>query len=124
MPRHDFAIDVATFYVPEQSDAAVGRFVFGYTITIRNVGTEPATLRSRHWVITNGNGERQDVRGPGVVGEQPHLAPGQQFEYTSGAVLATEIGSMYGSYQFEGAAGERFCVPIPAFTLSVPNVRH
>ena len=124
MEERAFSVDVATFYVSEQSDPASNRFAFGYSITIRNIGTVAATLRSRHWIITNGNGERQDVRGPGVVGQQPHLAPGEQFEYTSGAMLATEIGSMYGSYEFEDAAGQRFCVPIPAFTLAVPNVLH
>lgn len=117
-------VSVDTQYVSEQSDPPKERFVFAYTITIENASMRAAKLLNRYWVITDGNGAEREVRGPGVVGEQPHLQPGQRFRYTSGAVLTTQIGSMHGSYEFCDDDGASFDVPIPMFTLAVPNVLH
>ena len=121
---HKIRVDVETAYLDEQSDPREGRYVFSYTITIRNEGQVPARLLRRHWVITDANGKVQEVRGEGVVGEQPHLQPGQGFRYTSGAVLETPVGSMQGSYQMIADDGERFEAPIPAFTLAIPGTIH
>ena len=117
-------ISVQTAYVPEQSEPDSERFVFSYTITIRNDGALSARLLNRHWVITDANGEVQEVRGAGVVGEQPYLRPGESFRYTSGTVLATPVGSMAGEYEMVADDGERFLAPIAAFTLSVPRTLH
>ena len=117
-------VTVATAFVAEESDAAAQRFVFGYTITIANRSQRAAKLLNRHWIITDGDGGQQEVRGPGVVGEQPYLRPGEQFRYTSGAILTTQIGSMHGSYEFTDDDGVSFSVPIPVFTLAVPNALH
>jgi len=111
-------------YLPEQSDEAGNRFVFSYTITILNNSGVSAKLVSRHWIITDANHQVQEVRGQGVVGEQPLLKPGQSFEYTSGTVLATQVGTMRGSYQMEAEDGSKFDVDIPQFVLSVPRVLH
>lgn len=121
-----YAIDVAAAprFLAEQSQPAQGRYAFAYTITIRNDGAVPAKLLTRHWVITHGNGKVEEVRGPGVVGEHPHLAPGEAFEYTSGAVLDTPVGTMQGSYQMLADDGTAFDAPIPRFTLSVPRTLH
>jgi ApaG protein len=121
-----YAIEVAaaTQYLAEQSDEAAGRFVFAYTITLRNTGSVAAQLISRHWIITDAQGLVQEVRGLGVVGAQPLLAPGQGFEYTSGTAIATAVGTMKGAYQMVAADGTRFEAPIPEFTLSVPRVLH
>jgi ApaG protein len=113
---------VATQYLPEQSDAQ--QYVFAYTITLHNTGTIAAQLISRHWIITDGNHEVQEVRGLGVIGEQPNLAPGERFEYTSGASIPTPVGTMRGSYQMVAADGTRVDAPIPEFTLSIPRVLH
>ena len=118
----DIRVEVQPAFVPEQSDAETRRYVFSYSITIRHFGGVPARLQNRHWIITDGNGGQREVRGPGVVGQHPRLSPGEAFRYTSGAVLETQIGSMYGSYEFADDAGLRFLVDIPAFTLAVPNV--
>jgi len=122
----EYAIEVsaATQYLAEQSDEAAGRFVFAYTITLRNTGSVAAQLISRHWVITDAQGLVQEVRGLGVVGAQPLLQPGESFEYTSGASIATAVGTMKGAYQMVAADGTRFEAPIPEFTLSVPRVLH
>ena len=117
-------VTVATAFMPNESDSAAGRFVFGYTITIANASPRAAKLLNRHWIITDGDGGEREVRGPGVVGEQPYLLPGEQFRYTSGAILTTQIGSMHGSYEFVDDDGVAFTVPIPVFTLAVPNVLH
>ena len=117
-------IDVATDYVDEQSDPNTGRYVFAYTITISNEGDVAARLLSRHWVITDGNGKVQEVSGDGVVGEQPHLGPGEEFRYSSGAVLETPVGSMQGRYRMQADNGIDFDAPIPAFTLAVPGLLH
>ena len=120
------AIDVAvqSRFLPEQSLPEDGRFVFAYTIRISNTGSVPARLISRHWLITDDNGKVVEVRGEGVVGEQPWLRPGEDFEYTSGAVLETTHGMMEGSYTMVGDDGTPFEAPIPAFTLSVPRTLH
>ena len=121
---HDIAVAAQTQYLPDQSDEQAARYVFAYTITIRNTGRVAAQLVSRHWVITDAEGLVQEVRGLGVVGAQPTLAPGESFEYTSGASIATPVGTMRGSYQMLAADGTRFEAPIPEFTLSVPRVLH
>jgi ApaG protein len=117
-------VSAATQYLAEQSDEAAGRYVFAYTITLRNTGSVAAQLISRHWVITDAEGLVQEVRGLGVVGTQPLLQPGERFEYTSGASIATPVGTMRGSYQMVATDGTRFEAPIPEFTLSVPRVLH
>jgi ApaG protein len=108
----------------EQSNEAENRFVFSYTITLTNQGESTVQLISRHWIITDGNNQVQEVRGQGVVGEQPVLKPGQNFAYTSGTVLATPVGTMTGSYQMVAEDGTKFSAPIPQFVLSVPRVLH
>ena len=124
MPPHEIAVSAQTQYLPDQSDEKAQRYVFAYTITIRNAGSVAAQLVSRHWVITDAEGLVQEVRGLGVVGAQPTLEPGESFEYTSGASIATPVGTMRGSYQMLAADGTRFEAPIPEFTLSVPRVLH
>jgi ApaG protein len=118
------AVSAATQYIADQSDESAGRYVFAYTITIRNGGNVAAQLISRHWVITDAQGLVQEVRGMGVVGAQPLLQPGETFEYTSGTSIATPVGTMSGSYQMIAADGTRFEAPIPEFTLSIPRVLH
>jgi ApaG protein len=127
MDEHsDYALEisVATQFLDEQSDPDGDRYVFAYTIRIRNLGRRPAQLLDRHWVITDGNGKVEEVRGEGVVGEQPRLEPGEAFTYTSGAVLETAVGSMQGSYHMSGDDGTEFDAPIPPFTLAVPRTLH
>jgi ApaG protein len=121
-----YAIEVSavTQYLAQQSDEAAGRYVFAYTITLRNTGSIAAQLISRHWIISDAKGLVQEVRGLGVVGEQPLLQPGQSYEYTSGTSIATSVGTMKGAYQMVAADGTRFDAPIPEFTLSVPRVLH
>jgi ApaG protein len=119
-----FDIDVATRYLDEQSEPEQDRYVFAYTVRIRNTGKVPARLLGRHWVITDANGNVREVIGEGVVGEQPRLRPGEDFSYTSGAVLETHLGTMHGSYEMVADDGTRFDAPIPAFTLSIPRTLH
>jgi ApaG protein len=121
---HIVRVEVTTQYLAEQSDAADNRFVFSYTITIRNEGQQPAKLLTRHWLITDANGKTQEVRGEGVVGEQPHLKPGQGFRYSSYAVIETPVGAMQGSYQMEADDGTRFDAPIAPFRLAMPALLH
>ncbi|OGA68738.1 MAG: Co2+/Mg2+ efflux protein ApaG [Betaproteobacteria bacterium RIFCSPLOWO2_12_FULL_65_14] len=121
---YEIQVGAATQYLAEQSDEAAGRYVFAYTITLRNTGNVAAQLISRHWIITDGQGLVQEVRGLGVVGAQPLLQPGESYEYTSGASIATAVGTMKGSYQMVASDGTRFEAPIPQFTLSVPRVLH
>jgi ApaG protein len=123
-PAPRIRVDVVTAYVEEQSDPQDGRFVFSYTITIRNEGPTPARLLTRHWIITDANGKVQEVRGDGVVGEQPYLKPGQGFRYSSGAVIETPVGSMQGSYQMVDDDGAQFDAPIAPFRLAIPGVLH
>lgn len=122
----DYALEisVATQFLDDESDPDAERYVFAYTIRIRNLGRLPAQLINRHWVITDANGKIEEVRGEGVVGEQPRLEPGEQFTYTSGAVIATSVGTMEGSYDMSGDDGTQFDAPIPPFTLSVPRTLH
>ena len=122
--KYEIGVVVATHYVTEQSDPAINRHVFVYTVTITNTGTVPAQLISRHWIITDTDGHVQEVRGLGVVGHQPLLAPGQSFEYTSGCQLATAVGTMKGSYQMTAEDGVQFAAPIAEFVLSMPRVLH
>ncbi|MEW5791091.1 MAG: Co2+/Mg2+ efflux protein ApaG [Pseudomonadota bacterium] len=124
MAQPDIEIQVETRYLDEQSQPELNHYVFAYRITITNKGDMPAQLISRHWVITNANGEVKEVRGDGVVGEQPLLRPGESFQYTSGSVLETPVGSMHGSYQMVDAEGRPFDVPIPPFRLSISTVLH
>ena len=121
---YNTTVSVETCYIPEQSDPDNDRFAFAYTITIKNEGSVPAKLLSRHWIITDADGKTQEVRGEGVVGEQPHLQPGEGFEYTSGTLLDTPVGSMQGSYQMLADDGEEFECPIAPFTLSMPHKLH
>jgi len=122
--RYEIRVDTRSEYLPEQSDEQEQRYVFAYTITITNTGTVPAQLVSRHWIITDAEDHVQEVRGLGVVGEQPLLRPNESFEYTSGTAIATPVGTMRGSYQMVAEDGERFEAPVPAFTLSMPRVLH
>jgi ApaG protein len=121
---HRIEVDAETTYVEEQSDPDANRYLFAYTITIRNAGTVPARLLTRHWYITNADGEVQEVVGEGVVGEQPYLRPGEGFRYTSAAMIATPVGTMHGSYQMVTDDGEHFDAEIPPFRLSVPRALH
>ena len=120
----DIHIHVATSYMDDQSEPEADRYVFAYTITISNQGEVPATLLSRHWIITDANGKVQEVSGDGVVGEQPHLNPGERFRYSSGAVIETPVGAMQGLYRMETDGGESFDAPIEPFTLAVPGRLH
>ena len=122
--RHKINIEVETDYLDDQSEPREQRYVFAYTITIRNEGEIPAKLLTRHWIITDANGRVQEVRGDGVVGEQPYLKPGQGFRYSSGAVLETPVGTMQGSYKMVADDGAKFDAPIPAFRLAMPGMLH
>jgi len=113
-------VRVESQYLPDRSSPRTRQFVFAYTVRIGNEGSEPAQLRSRHWIITDGNGNVQEVRGEGVVGKQPALAPGDTFEYTSGCVLETPHGTMHGSYQMVRPTGEEFDATIAPFLLAIP----
>ncbi len=122
--KYEIDVTIRTAYLPDQSNEKMDRHVFAYTITIANMGTVATQLISRHWIITNGDGSVQEVRGLGVVGEQPLLKPGDSFEYTSGTVISASVGSMKGSYQMAAEDGFHFDVAIPEFILSVPRVLH
>ncbi|MDD3608706.1 MAG: Co2+/Mg2+ efflux protein ApaG [Halothiobacillaceae bacterium] len=117
-------IEPVPHYLAEQSDPDNNRYVFAYTITLRNQGERPARLIARHWVITHADGRVEEVRGEGVVGETPRLTPGMNYSYTSGTVFNAPVGAMEGSYTFVTDEGQRFVVPIPRFTLSIPRVLH
>lgn len=118
---YDISVSAVTQYVENRSDPHNDKYLFAYTITISNTGDAPAKLISRHWIITDGRGHEQQVCGEGVVGEQPHLRPGQSFEYTSAAMIETPVGSMHGSYQMRGDDGTEFDAPIAPFRLAVPG---
>lgn len=122
--QHGFIIQTQVSFLPDQSDESDNRFVFSYTINITNLGTSIAKLISRHWIITDAYNHVQEVHGQGVVGEQPLLKPNQSFEYTSGTVLTTQVGTMRGSYQMQAEDGTLFNIEIPLFVLSVPRVLH
>jgi ApaG protein len=122
--KYDIRVEVLTRYLPEQSDPESDRYVFSYAITITNVGSIAAQLISRHWLITDADGKVQEVRGLGVVGNQPLLKPGEKFEYASGSALETPVGTMKGSYQMVAEDGTQFDAQIPEFVLSMPRTLH
>ncbi len=122
--KYEIAIEVTTQYLPEQSDPDAERYFFAYTITVTNSGSVAAQLISRHWIITDAEGKKEEVRGLGVVGHQPLLKPGESFEYTSGCPLASPVGTMSGSYQMVAEDGTRFEAPIPEFMLAMPRTLH
>ena len=122
--KNQIDIDVVTTFIPEQSEIENERFVFAYTVTIHNSGSESAKLLNRHWLITDANGKTQEVRGEGVVGEQPYLKPGQSYQYTSGTVIDTPVGSMQGEYEMTNDDGTRFMAPIEPFSLAYPQALH
>ncbi|HYH40542.1 MAG TPA: Co2+/Mg2+ efflux protein ApaG [Burkholderiales bacterium] len=122
--KHDITVSARVAFLPDQSDTEEGRYVFSYTITVTNTGKVAARLLTRHWIITDANDQVQEVKGQGVVGEQPLVKPGESFEYTSGTAIATPVGTMRGSYQMVAEDGEHFDATIPEFTLSMPRVLH
>lgn len=122
--EHEIRVQVASDFLPDQSEPANRRYVFAYTITLENIGKVGAQLLTRHWIITDADGEVREVHGEGVIGETPYLKPGGGFRYTSGAVLTTPVGTMQGSYQWIGDDGIPFDAPIPLFRLAVPGVLH
>lgn len=122
--KYDITVTTQNQYLEDQSSPDQGRFVFAYTITIANTGTETAQLVSRHWVIIDAEGKVQDVRGLGVVGQQPMLKPGEKFEYSSGCAIATPVGTMRGSYQMVAEDGTHFAAEVKEFTLAMPRVLH
>jgi len=122
--KHDIRIQVETAYIQDQSIPEENRYVFAYTITIKNEGGISARLMNRHWIITDANNKVQEVRGEGVVGEQPNLTPGDIFQYTSAAMIETPVGCMQGSYQMITENGVEFDAEIPAFNLSTPHILH
>ena len=121
---HVIDVSVDSAYIEAQSDEGQGRYVFAYTVTIHNTGLIPAKLVTRHWIITDSNGKTQEVKGEGVVGEQPYLRPGEAFQYTSGTMLETPVGTMKGSYQMIADDGTKFDAEINPFTLAAPRVLH
>jgi len=122
--KNHISVKVTTTYIENQSSPAQDRYVFAYTITISNIGEIAARLISRHWIITSGDGSEQEVRGEGVVGEQPYIKPGASYKYTSGTVMELPVGSMRGSYQMISDDNEEFDAIIPPFTLSIPHALH
>ena len=122
--KYEITVAAHATYVADQSDPSRGQYVFAYRITVTNTGSVSAQLMTRHWIITDGEHRVQEVRGDGVIGQQPLLKPGQSFEYTSGTQIATSVGTMRGSYQMVAEDGHTFDAPIAPFTLSVPRVLH
>ena len=123
-PRYQVDVSVTTQFLPEQSQPEQNRFAFSYSIAIHNAGNLPAKLLSRHWLITNGDGQVQEVRGAGVIGQQPLIAPGETHSYSSGTVMTTRVGTMQGSYQMLATDGKRFDAVINPFRLAVPGSLH
>lgn len=123
-PRYQVDVSVISQYLAEQSLPEQNRFAFSYTVSISNNGQLPAKLVSRHWLITDGNGRVQEVRGPGVIGQQPLIAPGQQHTYSSGTVMTTQVGNMQGSFQMIAEDGKRFDALIAPFRLAMPGALH
>jgi ApaG protein len=121
---YSVTIDPKPFYLADQSDPARGVYTFAYHVNIINTGEVSVQLLSRHWIITDGNGHTEEVRGEGVIGRQPKLAPEESFQYTSGTQFKTPVGTMHGSYEFVADDGTRFTVPIPRFTCSATRVLH
>lgn len=126
LTENDCGIEISTRtkYLERQSDPATSSYAFSYTISIRNQRDEPVRLLNRHWVITDQNNKVEEVRGKGVVGQQPLLQPGEIFEYSSGTIIDSEIGDMHGSYTMETSEGELFEAPIPLFVLAIPSMIH
>lgn len=122
--KNHIIVEATPHYIENQSSAEEDRYVFAYTISISNAGSNAAKLLSRRWLITDANGKVQEVKGEGVVGEQPYLRPGEVFRYTSGAIIETQVGVMQGEYLMISDEGEHFNAPVPKFTLSVPRVLH
>ena len=122
--KNKILVEAIPQFIEAQSSPEENRYVFAYTITITNTGTVPATLLSRHWLITDANGKVQEVRGDGVIGEQPYLKPGETFRYTSGAMIETPVGVMQGKYTMRSDDGDQFKALIPKFTLSIPRTLH
>jgi len=122
--RYSIKVEPTPFYLADQSDPASEQYVFAYRIRIENTGEATVQLLSRHWIITDAEGKVEEVRGPGVVGEQPTLAPGEAYEYTSGSHFKTPVGTMQGSYQFVADDGVKFDAPIPKFVLAAKRVLH
>ena len=122
--KYAVSVQAQAVFVPDQSNSGQNRYVFAYRITITNTGTLASQLLSRHWIITDANGHVEDIKGEGVVGEQPMLQPNQSFEYTSGAAIATPVGTMRGSYRMQAQDGVKFDASIPEFTLAVPRTLH
>jgi ApaG protein len=122
--KYDIRVDAQAFYLADQSDEENDQYVFAYTIKITNIGQIAAQVMTRHWFITDAENQVQEIRGVGVVGEQPVLKPGESFEYTSGSSINTIVGTMHGTYQMLAEDGTRFDAIIPEFTLSVPRVLH
>lgn len=122
--KNKILVEAVPHFIESQSSPEENRYVFAYTITITNTGTVPATLLSRHWLITDANGKIQEVRGDGVIGENPYLKPGETFRYTSGAMIETPVGVMQGRYTMRSDEGDQFKALIPKFTLSIPRTLH
>ncbi|MBL8504231.1 MAG: Co2+/Mg2+ efflux protein ApaG [Rhodocyclaceae bacterium] len=122
--KYEVSVGTEAQFLADQSDPQAGRYVFAYHITIRNTGNIAAQLISRHWIIKDADGHVQEVRGLGVVGHQPLLAPGERFEYTSGCILTTPVGTMHGSYQMTAEDGTQFEAPVAEFALAMPRVLH
>jgi ApaG protein len=122
--KYDIKVTAQSFFLPDQSDEENDQYMFAYTIRIENTGQVPAQVISRHWIITDADNQVQEVRGMGVVGEQPVLKPGQHFEYTSGSSINTIVGTMRGTYQMVAEDGTKFDAVVPEFPLSVPRVLH
>jgi ApaG protein len=122
--KNKIIVEAAPQYIESQSSPKEDRYVFAYTITITNAGIIPVKLLSRHWLITDSNGKIQEIRGEGVIGEQPYLKPGESFRYSSGAMIETPVGVMQGKYLLISDNGENFKAPIPKFTLSIPRTLH
>ena len=123
-PRFQIEVTVVSEHLPEQSEPDANRYVFAYTVSIQNTGIAPARLLNRHWIVSDANGKVQEVRGKGVVGEQPHIQPGESFQYTSGTLLETPVGSMHGSYEMEAEDGTHFEAAVPPFSLATPTSLH
>jgi ApaG protein len=122
--KNKIVVEATPHFIEVQSSADKDRYVFAYTITITNAGAVPAKLLNRHWLITDSNGKVQEVRGEGVIGEQPYLKPGESFRYTSGAMLETPVGTMQGDYTMRSDEGDNFSALVPQFTLSIPRTLH
>lgn len=123
-PVDAIEVKVASHYLPAESEPKASRYTFAYTVTITNQGQRAARLMTRHWIIVDSSGKKQEVQGDGVVGEQPYLKPGESFQYTSGTIIETPAGTMEGKYHLVTDSGEHFAAEIPPFALAVPQMLH